>query len=418
VRYLALLTVLFATAANSADTPTVSVEVSPESVTVGESIRLRVSVLGPTWFLQPPRFPSFEVTNAVVRLPPDSSFPLSQRVNGDTWTGVVRNYEVIPLIGGIFRMDGLVMQVTYADPETIKPVVMKLDVPPIAFTAVVPAGAEDLDPYIAGTGLQLRRELDGETDNLQAGDALVVQYSAELEGLPSMFIPDFVEMVDIAGVSVYTAEPRFSDDGVATRTEELTFVFEAGGEFTIPGVSLEWWNMATTTVESANLPAISVNVTGPPVTTPPAVQAQRELHPWRIAAILLLAVAAAWFLGRVLGITKKRRAERRQQELASEAYAFGQLQRALLSGDPRLGYQRLLGWVGRLEGVQDAASFAAEYGDETLQQGIRTLRAALYSEAVTEPDLQVLAASLGSANRSFHRDKRRAARALPPGLNP
>ena len=200
MRRLILLSVLFAIGAHAAETPVVSVEVSPESVTVGESIRLRVTVLGPTWFPSPPRFPSFEVTNALVRLPPDSSYPTSQRIDGETWSGVIRNYEVIPLIGGNFQLDDLVMQVTYADPDTIKPVVVNVAVPPISFAAVVPAGAESLDPYIAGSNLQLRRELDGETGNLQAGDALVVRYVAELAGWPSLLIPDFVEMADVPEV--------------------------------------------------------------------------------------------------------------------------------------------------------------------------------------------------------------------------
>lgn len=418
MKLLQLLILLLAVGAYAADTPTVQVRVSPESVTVGESIQLQVTVLGPSWFPQPPRYPSFEVTNAVVRLPPDSSYPTSQRVGSDTWSGVIRNYEVIPLIGGNFQLDDLVMQVTYADPETIKPIVVNVDVPPVAFSAVVPAGAENLDPYIAGTDLQLHRELDGETGSLQAGDALVVHYTAELDGLPSIFIPDFVQSNPVPGVSVYRAEPGFTDNGTATRSEQLTFVFEAGGGYEIPAVSLDWWNTATSTVETTSLPAITVDVTGPPVPPPPTAEAQRDFRPLPIAAALLLVLAAGWALRRIRQTTRKRRAERKRRYLASEAFAFEQLQQALASGDAHESYGRLLEWLGRLNKTDDAARFARENGDETLQREVAELRAALYSGTQSQPDLPALARSLTKARKAWKRSERHAAAKLLPSLNP
>ena len=70
-----VLTTMLAADAMADNTPVVEVEITPAQVTVGESIQLRVTVLGPTWFPQPPEYPSFEITNAVVRLPPDRSRP-------------------------------------------------------------------------------------------------------------------------------------------------------------------------------------------------------------------------------------------------------------------------------------------------------------------------------------------------------
>ena len=70
--------------------PVVQIDLQPDTVTVGEAATLRVTVLGPTWFPKPPVFPSFEVPNAIVRLPPDSSRPTSAEVNGERWNGVSR----------------------------------------------------------------------------------------------------------------------------------------------------------------------------------------------------------------------------------------------------------------------------------------------------------------------------------------
>jgi hypothetical protein len=418
MRLLAILALLLAGEVHAADMPLVRVELSPESVNVGESIRLRVTVLGPSWFPSPPRYPSFEITNAVVRRPANSSFPFSERINGDTWSGIVRDYEVIPLIGGNFELDDLVMQVTYAEPGTIEPVVVNVAVPPIRFRAVVPAGAENLQPYIAGTAFELRRELDRDTTNLKVGDALVVTYTAELTGLPSMFIPEYLSRPDMPGVSVYAGESKFSDDATASRLETLTFVFEAGGEFEIPGVALDWWNTQTASVETAKLPAVMVSVVGPPVTTASTAEQQRDVHPLRLAAILLLAIAAAWVLRRIVTASKVRRANRRRQVLASEEYAFGQLQRALASGDTRASYKHLLEWLERLDGRQSLETFIAEFGDASLRSGIAELRAALYSKVERPPDLPALSRSMAKAYKTYKQSRRHNAATSLPRLNP
>ena len=76
----------FASATLAQDLPFVRVEVTPAEIAVDEPIRLRVTVLAPTGFPQPPTFPSFEISNAIVRLPPDSSRATSERVNRETYT--------------------------------------------------------------------------------------------------------------------------------------------------------------------------------------------------------------------------------------------------------------------------------------------------------------------------------------------
>ena len=74
-RLLALIAIVCSTVSLAQDQPDPIIRVSlePEAVNVGEAAELRITVLGPTWFPEPPEFPSFEVPNALVRLPPNSS---------------------------------------------------------------------------------------------------------------------------------------------------------------------------------------------------------------------------------------------------------------------------------------------------------------------------------------------------------
>ena len=54
---------------------------------------------------------------------------------------------------------------------------------------------------------------------------------AEIDGLPAIFLPSLAPALDFDGVSVYADEPRVQDGTPARRSERLTLVFEAGGEF-------------------------------------------------------------------------------------------------------------------------------------------------------------------------------------------
>ena len=277
--------------------PIAEVEVSPAEISVGETIRLRVTVLSPTWFPTPPEFPSFELANMVVRLPPNNSRPTSRHIGHDTWSGIVRNYEIHPLLGARYRLDDLAIQVTYADPDDRSPVTVDVSLPPVEFRAVVPTGAETLDPYLAGRQLTLTRGIEGESDSLIAGDALIVRYTAELDGLPAMFLPPLVATEEIPGVSVYTHQPLLEDAERSRRSETLTYVFEAGGQFELPAIELSWWNTEISAIEITSVPSLTVSVAGPPVpaatdSTTDRPAAWRSVAAW--FAILLPAAFVAW----------------------------------------------------------------------------------------------------------------------------
>ena len=138
---LALLLLVSGGSAIARD-PIVRLQLTPESVAVGESAQMQVTVLVPTWFSEPPVYPSFELANSIVRLPPDSSYPTSERVSGETWSGIVRNYRVYPLISGRFRLGGQGIRVNYANPGS-DPIRADVPLPEATLSAKVPPGAEN-----------------------------------------------------------------------------------------------------------------------------------------------------------------------------------------------------------------------------------------------------------------------------------
>ena len=417
MRYTLIIVLLWlAVIPAAAQEPVVRVAIAPETVSVGEPVRLQVTVLVPTWFPQPPKFPSFEIANAIVRLPPNSSRSTSERIGRDTWSGIVRNYQVYPLIGATYRLNDLSMAVTYVDPDTRQPITSDVPVPGIEIYAQVPSGAEALDPYIAGDSLTLTREIEGDVKSLQAGDALVLLYTVELDGLPAIFLPPLVGQLDIPGASVYADEPIIEEAGLARRTEKITLVFESGGDVLIPEVSLNWWNTGTTTIDIATVPALSVVVTGPELT---AVEEESPAIRWQM---IISSIAILLFFGLVVfrwlpASYRSYRAYKDERKL-TERYSFGQLRKTLRSGDGRVAYHALLLWLDRLEPGLDARLFATRYGDNQLRSLIDNLSRTLHFETVEAVNERALTIGLVSARRNYlHVHEKHNLFALPP-MNP
>jgi hypothetical protein len=413
---LAIIALTTSGVALAQEQPVVRVQVKPEAVIVGEAAELTVTVLVPTWFTRPPVYPTFELANAMTRLPADNSYPIRQRVGNESWSGIVRTYEIYPLLGASYRMAGQTMTVTFADPGN-DPISLSVEVPEVTLRGVVPEGAESLDPYIAGSNLTLALDVQGQLDELQVGDAIVLTYSAELDGLPAIFLPPLAPALEFAGVSTYRDMPDVQDGETASRTEKVTLVFDAGGEFSIPGMELRFWNTVSQAIETVTADGLPVSVQGPPAASTTAEESGETRWQW-LAGIAVGTIALLFILGRALPALARNYREAAARRRQTEDYAFRQLTQALASEDGTAAYHALLRWLERLEPGMSARTFAARFGDEELSSRLTALGAAVYGDAGTPADLGQLRRKLTAARRRYlAQDSVDREPQLPP-LNP
>ena len=418
MRVLVLAILVFTTSgvALAQEQPVVRVQVKPESVIVGEAAELTVTVLVPTWFTRPVVYPQFELANAMTRLPSDSSYTIRERVGNESWSGIVRTYEIYPLLGATYRMTGQTMNVTFANPGS-DPISVDVEVPEVALRGVVPEGAESLDPYIAGSSLKLALDVEGQLDELEAGDAVVLTYSAELDGLPAIFLPPLAPTLEYAGVSTYRDMPDVQDGDIASRIEKVTLVFDAGGEFDIPGLALQFWNTASQAIETVTADGLLVSVDGPPVTTT-AGEGPDESRWQTIAGMVVGALATMLILWRGLPALARSYREARVRRRQTEDFAFRQLNQALANGDGTEAYHALLRWLERLVPGMNARTFAARFGDEDLSTALTALSAAVYGDADASADFGQLRRQLAAARKRYlARGSAGSTLRLPP-LNP
>ncbi len=388
---------------NETTAPQITVEAPEEPVIVGQPAIVRIKVLVPTFMPQPPEFPSLEQQNLLVRLPERASGPVSETVNGETWSGVQRSYRVYPLIAGDITFDAQKVAVTYADPATNAPVQATVDLPPVKITAEIPGGAEGLDPLIIATGLSLEQKLEGPTD-MQAGDAITRELTARISGTTPLLIPVLTPQQQSPLLRAYHKEPRISESeerGVLSgqRQEEVVYIAQQEGDAQLPEVSIDWFNLQTNQIETASVPATDLTL-APPKWQPPSLDAVLKFVAF--TAIALFATGALWrFLSpRIRAL----REAHRDQYLASRRYAEDALKTAVQAHDLNATYTALELWRSRGENSKNA---------EKLEDCLTRIGAARYSGCDQSEDWSSALQSLTSLRDAAARDKD----ALPP-LNP
>lgn len=395
----------------------VRAEIEPRSGTLGQPLRLRVTVLVPTWFVKPSIYPAFELPNAATRLPPNSSFNVTERIAGENWAGIVRDYVVYPQSAARYALTGESIEVNYADPATNEAVTERIAVPGVTFAARIPTGAEKLSPFLAGTSLTLEQSTSPSQGILQAGDAIERRVTARIEGTPAMFLPPLLDVPVNDGITFYPREPRISDkpgarSGAVTgqREESALYVFRRGGISELPEIKVRWWNRETQAVETTHLPAIVLKVESAPGTTGAQSPAGRSLlEPnmlKRLTGSAVLTLLLAFVLWHFRAFLKRWALTRRRDWRMSEPYAFRKLQTSLRQRDVGKIYPALRIWRSRIAPDVTMASFVilvpelnalgrSHFGPEKAAKGHtrtrhRKLRAqlkALRSKLLDKPNL-------------------------------
>jgi len=417
-----LLGVAWCVVASAAEQlPIVKAEVHPVQVMVGQPMQLRVTVLVPTWFAKPSIYPSFELANTVTRLPPNSSFSARERVAGEWWTGIVRDYEIHPQLAAQYQVSGQTIRVNYAHPETRRSTPVDIAVPEIVFSAFVPAGAESLEPFLAGTEGNIESDIKGDLNDLQIGDAIVHSVTASLRGTPVMFLPALIPQTDQPGLLAYPKEPVLEDGDVAKRIETVTYIFEGGGEFELPALELKWWNTKTDSIELASTEPLTLSVEGAPVAAsapPPTVTAP----PW---VTIIVAAAGLFLAAMAIGVLRRGWSRfsvwmggKQTQRQASEAYAFRQLMRSVSQGDDH-GIDRRLGiWLKRLESQPNLHDLDRIAGSN-IEREFMAWHHTKYSAVARPANLADMAAALPQARKRYLASQKvRTGTASLPPLNP
>jgi hypothetical protein len=398
IRGLALAAVL-AGPAFAQEGPQAGVTLDPEGpVTVGTPLRVTATVLVPSYMPQPPAWPDLQIADAITRSPERATHPVTQRVGGESWSGLARTWEIIPQRAADYDLGAAEAVVTYADPETNAPVEARLTLPDIAFSATVPAGAEGMDPFLAATSLTLTATLDGLPETPKPGDAFTLTLTTTAVGPPAMLLPALADRLPTPeGLRAYPRQPALADGATATRTEAITYVTERPGDFDLPSISLGWWNTDDQARETAATEALMIHVEAPPGWPPSGGPVPLRNLVW--IALAVLAVAALLVL-----------LARRRRRPPSSAALRRVLRAAARSAPPAEIRARLAAWRESLPRPLGAAT------ENAIERALRSVERPVYGLS-TEAGAEAAARRAFVAEIDAARYQPGPTTTLLPGLN-
>ncbi len=263
----------------------------------GQPLTLRLTVLVPTFMPDPPMWPDFETPNLMVRLPEKASSPTSKRIDGETWSGISRRYQITPVVPGTFEMPAGEVTVRYRALEGSDVLEATLPVPAQTVTGVVPDGAEALDPFVAAEKLTLTQTVEGESKGLEAGASFARVIEVNIEGVSPMFLPPVTPEDGLAGLRAYPESPVIEETenrGLVkgVRREKTVYVAEGGVDGVLPDVRLAWFNLETGKVEEAVVEAIEVQVDAPVLAPRSDPLDVMTLVWWAVVVVLFMALIA------------------------------------------------------------------------------------------------------------------------------
>ncbi|MEY8829380.1 hypothetical protein AB9K34_13385 [Sedimentitalea sp. XS_ASV28] len=397
-----------------AQDPELRVELASDTVVVGQPLELRIRVLVPTWMPKPPGFPTLEIPSLMVHEPERASNPASDRVDGETWYGIERTYQLYPLAAGDYVLPTGNVAITYADPDSTDPVAYSAPLPDIRFVATIPAAAAKLSPPVLARGFTLTQEIDG-TAEMTVGDAITRRVTARIEGTTPVLIPRLAVSSGGTALRAYPRDPVVSESderGIlsGTRTEVTTYVAQGDGTQVLPAIAIDWFNLETGAIETASVPEIPLSVTGAPAPPPDP----GEIAKWLALAGVLL-IAGLGLFRRFRPALIQRYEALRQDWQNSERYAHRAVHRAIARRDLSAAMTALDRW-------KSVAHAATEQDFTPLNSALAALGAARFGRGERRDDTDAwrhLSAAYAAARRRWHAVRRHVPddEALPP-LNP
>lgn len=428
---MVVLFLLAAAGAARAAEPLARVEVvTKPPIVQGQQVQIQVDVLAPNFFLSPPKFPLFDLPNAIVTLPDERALNLVETIAGESYAGIRRIYIVTPQAGGDFTVPPAKITFTYAAVPGQPGSEGSVTLPSVTFTVTgAPAGGP-----AAAQRITVTQDLDRDAESLKAGDTLVRTVTVAAQGLQAMMIPvpDFTAP---QGVRLYPHDPVLTDktDQIegsigGTRVDRVTYAFETAGSYRLPAIDIAWYDPATQKREVAQAPEITVKVQAAagftPAIKPPEIPHETPkgsdrmwLLPWIAAGLAGLALLL-WLVPRLwAGVSRWRQARRLRYE-QSEAYAFRQFSAACRGGKGAPVYAALQSWAARAK-VAPLRDWLRD--DGTALKAYEQLEARLFatgSESRSYDAGKLLSGMTEARRQWLERQARVAVPAALPPLNP
>lgn len=253
--------------------------------------------------------------------------------------------------------------------------ILRIQSAPARLQVLEPPAGQTAKLWLPAKQLRLSESWSEDPADLKVGQSLTRSITIEAEGLLAEQLPP-LDTLAIDGIKSYpeqaqTESNRISGGVQGVRVESTALIPTRPGDYTLPAITIDWWNTRTNSAEQARLPARHIQVHGAslsqtqattPTTTPGATSDTVSMLAADNAAnsasalgwqISTLALAATSLLFAVLYLRARQHppAATHSTETAGKTHnqtaksSLSDLQKACLANDPHAARHALQQWA-------------------------------------------------------------------------
>jgi len=403
------------TQANGDEPVRVNIEVSKNDVYVQEQILVTIKLISQVNLSQAEMQP-LEIKNAVLIPLSDKAKQYVSNINGKQHLILESNYALFPQESGELIIPSVIYSVVpnverdlWNDPFgrnranilRLPTEEQRIKVKPVS----VEATGKTWQP---ATNVTLHETWSASLDHLKMGEPVTRTITINVEGLTGgQIAPLPTNTVD--GLTFYPDQPQNSDSKTTkgiegTRVETTAIIPNHGGEFTLPEVIIEWWDVNSQSMKTATLPEKKINVLGDAAPTTNSAQTTTataangsqttntevvsKANPWLWASTVLFALMAIVLSVYVFHLKARLKQLQAEQEKADaitsekEKHIWDLLKHSAANKNASELRKHILSWAkfqwpeATIHSLDDVAKLAAKL---ELTQALKKLDELLYS---------------------------------------
>jgi hypothetical protein len=230
-----------------------------DSVMVGSLVELQLDVFTDSWFTSAPTLPDLKLPGALVMPPDGHARHINQTFEGQSFSGMRYSYLITPNLAQGFDIPALTVQATPGQASHA----LSAQSQPLHFSAAQPPGFQPGEAVLVAQGLRFTQKIVNSATPLKVGDSITRELTLQADGALAMSLPT-PTLDDIKGLNRYPNAPQIRnlDDGRGhfnggQRIDSVTYRIDQEGSYSLPSVSLKWWDAGSQQTRTATVPAVT-----------------------------------------------------------------------------------------------------------------------------------------------------------------
>jgi hypothetical protein len=215
----------------------------------------------------------------------------SKKIDGQDWFTQRHEYAVFSQREGALIIPAIPIRFSFQDGFTgpVKDIDVKSD--ELILTIQRPPSSKEIDYLITTDSLEITERWEPEPNSAEVGSVFkrtIKQRASQMTGMALAPAPTQAP----EGTRLYPSRAEVTDktdrgDFLGERSEIITYLIEKPGTIILPGITFNWWNPETQTLESKTLPAVTFEVPAPPAAPVSTSSKIYSFWPWLLTVVLI-----------------------------------------------------------------------------------------------------------------------------------